>query len=1156
MPQRIDRIKNLAAVSQFRIGALLVQPDRLSIARDGQWVALEPRMMEVLVALAERAGEVVSAEQLLIEVWRGTFYGDNPVHKTIAQLRRRLGDSSREPDYIQTVRKRGYRLVAPVSFPEDYRSGVPRAAAWTQGSPYVGLRSFDRDHAAVFFGRSRATAELLAILREQMDNQRRLVLVSGASGCGKTSLLRAAVMPLLLQDGGFDGLHARAAAYFDLGACRGGDLRPRLAEALCAWSLDARPVFLPAESAALAGQLQDAPQAVHARLEDAFARILAPLAERAHLLLVVDHAEAAVAAPSMTQDDRAGFGAALATLCASPRVAVVAITRSDFYPRLVESVPGLAELKAGEGHLDLLRPRPGEIAQIIRAPAALAGLRFEEDADSAIRLDDVLRDAAAEHPDSLPLLQHTLQALYEAQGEGGVLRLASYRELGGLEGALAHRAEQVYAALPAPAQAALERVLAALIVLRPDSEAVTARRVPWSSLEDAGARALAEAFVQARLFVAGLGGGEPGFAVAHEALLRQWPRAREWAADNRQLLQARGRLQRAAQRWAQEGRRTDHLLNPGRPLAEAREAARRLPEDLDPDARDYLRASERQQRRKQWLRAGAIGALAILALTATALGLQAGQARREAEQRRDQAQRLVGFMLGDLAEQLRPIGNLKLLDSVASQALAYLERLPEAQMQPRELVNHARALRTVGEVLMNQARFGEARAAFERADEAAQRALAEAARAVPAAGTTASRAAAAGPAPASAAEARPDIVAEALAESGTTAYWLGYHDYQNNRYDPAQAHWRRYLEASERLVARAPGEPRWQLELSYALNNLGTLAHVRQRSDEAAALFARSVAIKQALLARRPDDKPLRYELVDSLSWLSSAQDARGELDQAARGYAAQTAMLRELVAGEPEADAWRRKLATSLLRGSLLDLDRGRLPTAQRDIDEAIVLLQALVAKQADNQDWRRNLAHTEVHAGTLAQWRGDSAAARAHLQRAQALLAPLLAQAEPLPDWRLLGLLLRLRQAQLAPGSAPPQPDSERLVQELEALRASAPQDPPTLALLARSLVWRGERWAAAGERERALADWQRARSLLAPHVAGSRDRNLLDPWVRAHARLQDSAPAAPQRDWLWAHGYRHPGFAAWSAAAGAPDPAAGGRSLSSQPRKESDP
>ncbi|MGH8082305.1 MAG: winged helix-turn-helix domain-containing protein, partial [Lysobacter sp.] len=1026
MPQRIDRIKNLAAVSQFRIGELLVQPDRLAIVRDGVVTALEPRMMEVLIALAERAGEVISAEQLLIEIWRGTFYGDNPVHKTIAQLRRRLGDSSREPDYVETIRKRGYRLVARVSFPDDYRSGLPRAAAWTQGSPYVGLRSFDETHTGVFFGRSRATAELLATLREQVDNQRRFVLVAGASGCGKTSLLRAAVMPLLRQDGGFDGLHALSSAYFDLGACLGGDLLVRLAQSLCEWSLDGRPVFLPSESEWMIRSLRDAPEALHARLEDAFARHTGALAERAHLLLVVDHAEAAVAAPGITQADRRDFGAALTALCASPRVATIAIARSDFYPALIERVPGLAELKAGDGHIDLLTPRLGEIGQIIRAPAALAGLSFEEDPESSIRLDDLLRDAAAAHPDSLPLLQHTLQALYERQDTQGVLSLATYRELGGLEGALAHRAEQVYAELPAAAQASLERVLAALIVIRPDSDAVTGRRVLWSSLDDAAARELAEAFVRARLFVGELSGGEPGFGVAHEALLRQWPRAREWARENRQLLQARERLQRSAQRWVSEGRRTDHLLNPGRPLAEAREAARRLPDDLDADDLQFLHASERQQRRKQWLRASAIGALCALALVAIGLGLQAWQARREAESRRDQAQQLVSFMLGDLAEQLRPLGNLKLLDSVGSQALIYLEHMPEGEMQPRELVSHARALRTVGEVLMNLGRFAEARSAFERAQEASALAVAGA----------------------------PDSQ-EALFESGTTAYWLGYYNYQNNRYDAAREHWLAYLRASEALVKRAPADPRWQLELSYALNNLGTLANIGHRSDEAADLFARSVAIKRDLLTRKPTDKTLRYELVDSLSWLSTVQDARGELAAAAQGYAAQTQVLRELVDSEPDADEWRRKLATSLLRSSILALDRGLTEDAEREIAEALRVLGELVEQQPDNRDWRRNLGHAYVHAGWVAHLRGASALARERLSRAQAALAPLLSQPEPLPDWRLLDTLVRLRQSQTDP--SPPPAAIDALIADLQALQTRTPDDIPILTMLARALVWR---------------------------------------------------------------------------------------------------
>lgn len=103
--------------------------------------------MEVLIASAERAGEIISAEQLLIGVWHGSFYGDNPVHKTIAQLRRKPGDDSRQPRYIDTIRKRGYWLLPTVVFPEDDRGAVMGAQAWGHGNPYVGLQAFAPAHA-------------------------------------------------------------------------------------------------------------------------------------------------------------------------------------------------------------------------------------------------------------------------------------------------------------------------------------------------------------------------------------------------------------------------------------------------------------------------------------------------------------------------------------------------------------------------------------------------------------------------------------------------------------------------------------------------------------------------------------------------------------------------------------------------------------------------------------------------------------------------------------------------------------------------------------------------------------------------------------------------------------------------------------------------
>src|SRR3546814_7484973 len=104
------------------------------------------------------------------------------------------------------------------------------------------------------------TAKLLTALRRQIDSQRRLVLLVGASGCGKTSLLRAGAEPLLKREGGFDGLQALAVSYCDLAGCHGGDVLLQLAAALTNWAIDGRSVFAPGPVADLAAMLRQQPE--------------------------------------------------------------------------------------------------------------------------------------------------------------------------------------------------------------------------------------------------------------------------------------------------------------------------------------------------------------------------------------------------------------------------------------------------------------------------------------------------------------------------------------------------------------------------------------------------------------------------------------------------------------------------------------------------------------------------------------------------------------------------------------------------------------------------------------------------------------------------------------------------------------------------------
>ncbi|GAB1048370.1 MAG: winged helix-turn-helix domain-containing protein [Shewanella algae] len=903
--------------SSFFLGDWQVDPGSNSLRLGKRLRQLEPKAMDVLLYLCRRSGEVVSSDELLDACWPGSDTGDNPLHKTINQLRRALDDKAGDPSFIETIRKRGYRIVADVRFPIGHEASLP-SLAWSLGSPFPGLKPFSADYAGVFFGRSEQINALLERIARQIKHGRGFCLLLGPSGSGKSSLINAGILPNLASPQGFHGIGLACYSILDLADVAEDQLLLELAAAMLDWELDDAPVLAGYSAETLAHALEQDIDSLCAQLCQA---LPSQSWQKPRFGLFVDRLEVLLSSPRFSAAAREQGLALLDTLARSGAVLLLSACRNEFYPQVVAS-PSLMAGKGNGAHFDLLPPSRQELLQMIRLPAAAAGLSWEFDPESALGLDELLCREAASNPDALPMLQYMLQALYLQRSDDNQLQLAVYHRLGGLAGAIGQAAEDAIASLSSSQRAALPRVLSLLVTLREDEQSVTSRSARYSELATDAERALVQALVDSRLFVSHLEDSEPGFSIAHEALLRRWSRARDWIDSHREGLAAKARLFHQARRWQQQQCSRDFLLPQGKPLTEALALKNDPLLELDPVSESYVAASSARGQRQRRLKGATFMLLCLLTLISVFMSYRSVEAEQQAQAKRLAAEDLLGFMVGDFADKLRSIGRMDLLDGVSNKALDYF-READSSLSEAALFRHGQTLEAMGEVAYSRGRVDEAEKALLAARDKLLPLLS---------GST-------------------DQL-ELLKTLGANAFWLGQLKYDQSDWQGTRPWFEAYLQHSQAMYRLAPDNSEALMELSYAHNSLGSLSMKLQDFSKARQGFEESLRLKLIALAESPDDPQLLADVADTRSWLASAASAEGNVKEAINTYLNLVEQLDK--PSYQEVAYLQDRLAHSLQRLGRLYLLLKDEASARGVLQKASVARHTTLISDPDNQRWK----------------------------------------------------------------------------------------------------------------------------------------------------------------------------------------------------------
>jgi tetratricopeptide (TPR) repeat protein len=872
-----------------------------------------------------------------------------------------------------------------------------------QSSPFRGLFPFGESDASHFFGREEAIQSLL-----EMVKQKRLIVIVGPSGSGKSSLIFAGLLPRL-RAGALTG--SEAWRYLPT-IVPGSDPESSLLKATCPSATDVGE-WIAKHRTKLKGSPEYFRELIHTTL---FSRDDRPA------LVVIDQFEELFTLTS-DHDTRTQFVSSLLSLIetASSEDRIILIIREDFLERAKQFPTFITPLA-------LFRPpvlTAPELRRVIEEPAKNIGLKFQEGI-----VDDLIKEVIGD-PSALPLLQFALQQLWNHR-ERNRITWDRYHQIGRPSEALRRTAEEVFVNLRTPENQEAAKQIFLMLVQQSVGGEFVRRRVRRDTLRtlvasDRVDRVL-DRLVKAGLVVRtpGVEDGDDRFEVAHETLIRNWPRLSEWLHDYKHKFEKRLRLLETAKLWQESGRNSGYLIS-GDALREAEEEQYRYGA---PELKELVSASKR---RSKWLKQLAISGTLIVSSVILSLLVVTIYLLYE---KKEQLQSSVIVQDETIDGLIKTVNNASHSNSLpAQERRALMDSAAKSVERLADIVKGHPEYQTMLITLYNSVSdFDYDAEDWEKAENAASAAKSLAQPLL------------------SKKPDDPDLLRLLFRSTWLSADALS----EGNKADQAQTEYQNALDIAKKLMRLTNGDVTSNRSVAFIEPKLGDICIVRKDADCALTHYRNALAINQNLLNVLAKDDPAKPEVQRDLAanririgdvfykqkmmldealneyqpaadideqlvkdypsdliyqsnlsrvynQIASIYERQGDLAKAKNLYVRSLEIRRKLARRDPSNNAWLDYLATQYSRIGDLLVKMNDVPGAVTDYKSADNVWDILVGRIPDKTDWLRNYTEAlQKFKNSVLSEGGETIAAQKDdiLDKAQTLLNLRSKMVERFPD------------------------------------------------------------------------------------------------------------------------------------------------------------